>query len=97
MAIASVNAHDAHDAALRNKGGDFDTLKTQFVQKCSKDSDWTQFVSLGGSARAVDFSIVVILFLENLHFSVAHRATHRFQSCSSPITRQAKNTFRSDA
>jgi hypothetical protein len=35
MAIASANAHDAHDAALRNSRGDFDTLKTQFknVQK----------------------------------------------------------------
>ena len=35
MAIASANAHDAPDAALRNSRGDFDTLKTQFknVQK----------------------------------------------------------------
>ena len=30
----------------------------------------------------------------NLHFSVAHRTTHRVQSCSSPITGQAKHAFR---
>ena len=45
----------------------------------------------------MNFSVVVILFLNILNFSVAHRTTHRLQSCSSPITGQAKNTFHSDA
>ena len=82
MVIASADAHDAHDAALRNKPEANKRLGhvEDPVQKCSKDSDWTQFVSLGGSVSAVNFSVVVILFLGILHFSVAHRTTHRFQS-----------------
>ena len=70
MVIASADAHDVHDAALRNKSEANKRLwhVEDPVQKCSKDSDWTQFVSLGGSVNAVNFSVVVILFLGILHF-----------------------------
>ena len=54
MVIASAHdAYDAYDAyALTNKQTrDFDTHwhVEDPVQTCSKDSDWTQFLSLGGS------------------------------------------------
>ena len=70
MVIASADAHDAHDAALRNKPEANKRLwhVEDPVQKCSKDSDWTQFVSLGGSVSAVNFSVVSYYSVEYCTF-----------------------------
>ena len=59
MVIASADAHDAHDAALRNKTRSKQetltrSLKTQF-KNVQKIPIGRSFVSLGGSVSAVKF------------------------------------------